>query len=85
MCYISQTDFDAHCTQVNMVRVLFFNFIILMELEKNHYQDYKQLMEYFELKYPGLYNSKKAIVSKLYNDYIDYLRTQKVCVDSEDY
>lgn len=87
LCYISQTDFDAHCTQVNMVRVLFFNFIILLELEKNHSpQDYKQLMEYFELKHPGLYNSKKAIVSKMYNDYIDNLRTQKVWVnDGGDY
>jgi hypothetical protein len=82
LCYISQTDFDAHCTQVNMVRVLFFNFIILLELEKNHSPpDYKQLMEYFELKHPGLYNSKKAIVFKLYNDYIANLKTQKVWVD----
>lgn len=87
LCYISQTDFDAHCTQVNMVRVLFFNFLILLGLEKNNsLADYKQLMDYFELKYPGLYNSKKAIISKLYNDYITNLRTHKIQVyDSSDY
>ena len=81
LCYISLTDFDDHCTQVNMVRVLFFNFIILLNSEKSrepHY--YIQLMEYFELKYPGLYNSKKAIISKLYNNYIADLENQKVWV-----
>ena len=82
LCYISQADFDAHCTQVNIVRVLFFNFVILLELEKknNSNDEYKKLFEYFETKYPGLYTSKKGIVSKLYNDYIAELKTHKVWV-----
>lgn len=86
LCYISSADFDDHCTQVNMVRVLFFNFIILLKLEKSREPKYYiQLMEYFELKYPGLYNSKKAIISKLYNDYITGLENQKIWVCGSDY
>jgi len=82
LCYISQADFDAHCTQVNMIQVLFFNIIILLELEKILSPEYHKLKKYFEEKYPGLYDSKKVIISQLYDAYIDNLKTQKVWVSS---
>lgn len=85
LCYISQKDFDTHCKKVGMVRVLFFNFIILLELKKypNKTDSAKKLFEYFELKYPGLFNSKKYEISKLYYDYIEYVKTIKVYIECD--
>ena len=82
ICYISQKDFDEHCNQVEMTRVLFFNFIILLELIKIHDIKSHLLKEYFELKYPGLYVQKKYQVEKLYIDYINELKQQKEYVSN---
>ena len=82
ICYISQKDFDEHCTQVGMTRVIFFNFIILLELIKIHDIKSHLLKEYFELKYPGLYVGKKYLVEKLYIDYINELKQQKEYVST---
>jgi hypothetical protein len=83
--YLTQKDFDEHCTQVQMTRVLYYNFIILLELMKNKNIKSVVLREYFETKYPGLFDDKKNKVEKLYLDHINQLKSQKVYVDNGDY
>jgi uncharacterized protein YegL len=84
ICYVNQADFDTHCTQVGMTRVLFYNFVILLQLYNEHeIQDATKLRIYFESKYPGLFESKKNQVNALYTNYINRLKTFKVWVDGD--
>lgn len=70
LCYTSINDFDSDCTKSGLTRVIFYNFIILLELIKLHKPERVKLMEYFETKYPRLFNSKKKLIENLYSQYI---------------
>lgn len=85
LCYLSKKDFDEHCTQIGMDVVVYFNFVILLELIKKYDIKAHVLKEYFQLKYPLLYAQKKYEVEKLYGDYINELKKQKVYVEGGDY
>jgi uncharacterized protein YegL len=80
LCYRTQQEFDEHCTKTNMSQVVFFNFVILIELIKSRQPKQTKLREYFETKYPGLFDDKKILVETLYNEYINKLKTYKTYV-----
>jgi hypothetical protein len=77
LCYISDKDFDSHCKQLNITNALFYNFIILLELYKKNglSKESIKFRNYFEEKYPGLFDLKKKEIEKLYDDYIQHLQT----------
>jgi hypothetical protein len=73
LCFLNQEDFDANCKKAGLTRVLFYNFIILLELIKLNDQRFILLKEYFEYKYPGMFNSKKHEIEQMYSSYINYI------------
>lgn len=86
LCYIEDTDFNSHCTQVNLSDVLFFNFIILIELYKNGLiQESMELKNYLEEKHSGLFDLKKKEVEQIYHDYIEHLKTFVLYESDSDY
>lgn len=89
LCYLTQVDFDLHAKQSTLTRVLLFNMIILIkliEINKNSVNA-NNLLNYFNLKYPNLYNEKSSVVKNLYDDYINKLKSFKTTkwIDNGDY
>ena len=73
ICYRTRDKFEYQAKQLGLTPELFYNIIILIELLKKKDNKAIVLEEYFNLNHPGLFGSKKDIISKQYDSYINYI------------